>query len=144
MRRVCVTGFLALFSLALGACGEKVTDPLPFLQRVEVIQGDPSYSRVIQEILNRRGCAASACHGSSQKAGLDLRAGRSYASLVGVPSTQASVARVIPGNPVESYLMVKVEGRQSVGERMPKGWPPLDDIDLGNLRNWIAQGARAN
>ena len=144
MRRVCVLGFLALFPLALGACGEKVTDSLPFLERVEVIQGDPSYSRVIQEIFNRRGCAASACHGSTQKAGLDLRAGNSYASLVGVPSVQVSAARVIPGNPVESYLMVKVEGRQSVGERMPKGWPPLDDIDLGNLRNWIAQGAKAN
>jgi hypothetical protein len=144
MRRFCVLGFLTLFLLALGACGEEVTDPLPFLERVEVIQGDPSYARVIQEIFNRRGCAASACHGSTQKAGLDLRAGNSYTSLVGVPSTQVSAARVIPGNPVESYLMVKVEGRQSVGERMPKGWPPLDDIDLGNLRNWIAQGAKGN
>jgi hypothetical protein len=144
MRRLCALGFLTLLPLALGACGEEGTGPLPFLERVEVIQGDPSHARVIQEIFNRRGCAASACHGSTQKAGLDLRAGNSWASLVNVPSTQVSVARVIPGNPVDSYLMVKVEGRQSVGERMPKGWPPLDDIDLANLRNWIAQGAKGN
>jgi hypothetical protein len=144
MRRFWITGLLALSTVALGACGEKITGSLPVLERVEAIQGDPSFSWVIQEIFNRRGCAASACHGSSQKAGLDLRAGRSWASLVNVPSTQVSVARVIPGNVVDSYLMAKVEGRQSVGERMPKGWPPLDDIDMGNLRNWIAQGAKGN
>lgn len=144
MRRLWILGLFPLSAVALGACGEEVAGPLPVLERVEVIQGDPSFSRVIQEIFNRRGCAASACHGSSKKEGLDLRAGQAWASLVNVPATQTSAVRVIPGNPQDSYVVVKVEGRQSVGERMPLGWSALDTIDLANLRNWIAQGAKAN
>ncbi len=145
MRRLWMPGLICLLAIALGACGEEVAGPLPILERVEAIQGDPSFSRVIQEIFNRRGCAASACHGSKRRAGLDLRAGNARANLVDVPSTQTpAVARVIPRDLLQSYLMVKVEGRQTVGGQMPLDWPPLDDIDLGNLRNWIAQGAKAN
>jgi hypothetical protein len=144
MRSFRILGLLSLSAVALGACGEEVAGPLPVLERAEIIHADPSFSQVIQEIFNRRGCAASACHGSSRKAGLDLRAGKARASLVSVPSTQTSASRVIPGNAQDSYLIVKVEGRQSVGGRMPLGWPALDNIDLANLRNWIDQGAKGN
>lgn len=34
-----------------------------------------------------------------------------------------------------------LEGRQSVGARMPLNAPSLDDIDLTKIRNWIATGA---
>jgi hypothetical protein len=51
---------------------------------------------------------------------------------------------VIPGDPDGSYLMIKLEGRQSVGDRMPQTGSPLDSIDLTNLRNWISQGALNN
>jgi len=63
---------------------------------------------------------------------------------VNVAATQSGVARVIPGNANDSYLIVKVEGRQTVGERMPLGGSALDNIDLTNLKNWINQGAQNN
>jgi hypothetical protein len=105
---------------------------------------DPSFATVIQEIFNRRGCAAGSCHGSSQSAGLSLAAGSSYANLVNVASTQTGTLRVIPGNANGSYLIVKVEGRQTLGDRMPQGASALDNIDLTNLKNWINQGAKNN
>ena len=61
-----------------------------------------------------------------------------------VIATQSSVARVIPGNANASYIIVKVEGRQTVGQRMPLGGAALDNIDLTNLKNWINQGAKNN
>ncbi len=75
---------------------------------------------------------------------LDLRAEAAYSALVGVTATTEPIVRVIPGDPDNSYLVMKLEGRQSVGVRMPLGFAPLDDIDLTNIRNWIAQGAKNN
>ena len=109
-----------------------------------MIQADPSYASVIQNIFDRKGCTASSCHGSSQQAGLNLRSGSSYADLVGVEATQSTSDRVIPGDADGSYLVVKVEGRQTVGARMPLGGSNLDNIDLTNLKNWITQGAKNN
>lgn len=109
-----------------------------------VILADPSFSSVIQEILTRKGCTASSCHGSAQEAGLDLRTGNAYSNLVNVASTQTGVLRVIPGDATGSYIVIKVEGRQTVGERMPLSGSNLDNIDLTNLKNWINQGAKNN
>jgi hypothetical protein len=75
---------------------------------------------------------------------LDLRAGNSYGNLVSVASNQSGAFRVIPGNANGSYIIVKVEGRQSVGTRMPQTGSNLDNIDLTNLKNWINQGAKNN
>jgi hypothetical protein len=77
-------------------------------------------------------------------AGLDLRSGSSYGSLVDVRATSEPILRVSPGDPDGSYLVIKLEGRQSVGDRMPQTGAALDSIDLTNIRNWIAQGALNN
>jgi hypothetical protein len=105
---------------------------------------DPSFSSNIQEIFQRRGCTSAACHGAANSENLDLRAGASYNNLVNVRATQVGVDRVIPGNADVSYLVIKLEGRQTVGSRMPLGGTPLDQIDLTNIKNWINQGARNN
>ncbi len=39
---------------------------------------------------------------------------------------------------------MKLEGRQSVGDRSPQTGASLDRIDVTNVRNWIAQGALNN
>ncbi len=52
--------------------------------------------------------------------------------------------RVIAGDAQNSYLVKKLEGRQTVGARMPLNGAPLDNIDLTNIRNWIDQGAQNN
>lgn len=109
-----------------------------------VVKADPSYGGDIQEIWDRRGCTASQCHGSGQQGALDLRSGNSHASLVNVVATAENVLRVIPGNAEDSYLVIKLEGRQTVGDQMPQSMAPLDSIDLTNVRNWIDQGAENN
>ena len=109
-----------------------------------VIKADPSFSADIQEIFNRRGCTGSSCHGSAQSAGMDLRTGAAYLNLVNVNSTESGALRVAPGDAQNSYIVIKVEGRQSVGSRMPLNLPPLDNIDIQNIRNWINQGALDN
>ena len=109
------------------------------------VKDNPSFASDVQEIVNRRGCASGSCHGSSQSAGLDLRTGNSFASLVGVTSTQEpSRTRVVAGDADNSYLVIKLEGRQSVGARMPLGGTPLDNTDLTNIKNWINRGANNN
>lgn len=109
-----------------------------------VIKAAPSFANDIQEIFNRRGCTASSCHGSAQSAGLDLRSGSSYANLVGVDATSENEVRVLPGNADQSYLVIKLEGRQLVGARMPLVGAVLDNIDLTNIKNWINQNAVNN
>ncbi len=85
----------------------------------------------------------TACHaGASAPAGLRLDALSSYALLVGVASTEVpGLQRVNPGNPADSYLIQKLEGRAAVGARMPFGGPYLDDTTIAVIREWIAAGA---
>jgi hypothetical protein len=132
----------AAVCLALAACGDNGTGPED--DETRMIVDDPSFASVVQDIFDRRGCASGSCHGSAQAAGLDLRSGSSYGNLVNVTATQSAASRVIPGNAQDSYLIIKVEGRQTVGSRMPIGGAALDNIDLTNLKNWINQGAKNN
>ena len=52
--------------------------------------------------------------------------------------------RVIPANADSSYLVMKVEGTQPCGARMPLGDQPLDTIDMQNIRNWVTENALNN
>jgi hypothetical protein len=108
------------------------------------IKDNPSFANDIQEIFQRRGCTNAACHGAATAAGLNLQTGASYGNLVNVMATSESVVRVTPANADGSYLVIKLEGRQAVGARMPLGGQPLDQTDLTNIRNWITQGANNN
>jgi hypothetical protein len=144
MMRNLKLSFLVTGALALSGCGDGGTGPDGGNGDTRVIVADPSYADIVQEIFNRRGCSAGSCHGSARSAGLDLRSGSSYGNLVNVSATQVAVDRVIQGNANDSYLIVKVEGRQTVGQRMPLGAAALDNIDLTNLRNWVSQGAKNN
>ena len=72
-------------------------------------------------------CATSGCHaGANPSAGLDLSdADTSHAALVNMPSSQGTLL-VAPTLPDESYLVHKIEGAQTAGQRMPLGrmpWP---------------------
>lgn len=108
------------------------------------IKANPSFSNDIQEIFNRNGCAAAGCHGSAAAGNLDLRTGNSYAELVNVTAQGEEIVRVIPGDAEGSYLVIKIEGRQEFGSRMPLSGSALDNIDVTNIRNWIDNGAENN
>lgn len=108
------------------------------------IVADPSFSQHVWEVFQRRGCAASSCHGGGA-GGLSMSSATvAYEQLVGVPSTGTGEVRVIPSDAANSYLVKKLEGTQGAGSRMPLGMTPLDNIDLTNVKNWINQGAKNN
>ena len=98
----------------------------------------------IQTRLFTPSCAGH--HGPSMaEAGLDLSAGRSFANLVNVPSTQVELSLVTPGNAENSYLIHKMDGRPGiVGRQMPIGRLPFTAEEIAVIRRWIDAGARNN
>jgi len=83
------------------------------------------------------------CHaGASAPMGLRLDEQSSYGALVGVPSSEVpGLLRVEPGDPGNSYLVQKLEGRAAVGARMPLDLPALSDATIAVIRQWITVGA---
>lgn len=85
------------------------------------------------------------CHvGGAAPLGLRLDSeDNSFNFLVGVASIeQSTLQRVNPGNPDESYIVHKVEGRAGIGGgQMPLGLTPLSDDNIQLIRDWIANGA---
>ena len=140
--RTCLAGPLLVFVL-IGGCagnGEGLDEngrpigegPPP---------GDDDFT-VIQTTIFTPVCTA--CHSGAQAPqGLRLDEGNSYAMLVDVPSVEVpELRRVAPGEPDNSYLVQKIEGRAAVGERMPLGGPSLDTEQIDSIRQWIAAGAQ--
>lgn len=85
----------------------------------------------------------TACHtGGGAPQGLQLDAGVSASRLISVPVPRnTSLTRVIPGDPDHSFLINKLEGTQTIGERMPLNQTPLDPSTIAVIRQWIANGA---
>ena len=80
--------------------------------------------------------------GQAAQAGLDLSEGMSHANLVNVPSTQAALDLVEPGDAENSYLVHKLEGRPGiVRDRMPPIGDPLTEGEIAAIRDWINAGA---
>jgi hypothetical protein len=137
---------LALASLAVAGCDESlrdITGPTPDLA--------PTFTSIQNEIFNKSDAsgrlACIQCHnagGAPFTAGLNLTAGVSYASLVGVPSTtKPGAVRVIAGDPDNSYMIHKLEGAPDIaGVRMPRGNGPfLTEGQMRVIERWIALGA---
>ncbi len=108
-----------------------------------------------------RSCITDACHGRSGSGGLRLTsAALSHASLVDQPADQVpSVRLVAPGDPDNSYLVIKLDGsmrrvlptecmtspgRNPCGAQMPQLAAPLSQAERTLIRNWILGGALAN
>ncbi len=87
-------------------------------------------------------CTGGACHGGGA-GGLDMSSeAKAYANLVGVASTgKPGATRVIAGDPVTSYLVLKLEGAPNIaGQKMPLGGN-LPAADLQMVKDWITDGA---
>ena len=133
-------------SVAAAGCDESLSDvagPTPNLT--------PTFASIQRDIFEAADSsgrpACSACHnpngGAFRQVGLDLSTSGSYDSLVGVRSTQKGLPRVSPGDPENSYLIHKLEGRTDIiGNRMPNRGPYLSEGQLAILRRWIELGAR--
>jgi hypothetical protein len=134
-------------ALASVGCDERLSDvagPTPNLE--------PTLSSIQREIFNvsdstgRLACIQ--CHtdnGRAPAANLNLLEGRSYGQLVSRASGQkAGATLVIPGDPDNSYLVHKLDGRSDiVGQRMPRSNGPfLTEGQISIIRRWIELGAR--
>ena len=88
-------------------------------------------------------CAFSGCHsGGEPAAGLSLE-GDFAGRIVGVASEQRSGFLLVdPGNPDESYLLMKVrDDDEIISQQMPPGNPlPAEQVEI--IRAWIASGAK--
>jgi len=113
---------------------------------------DGTFALIQQQIFENRGCTASACHGESATAGLDLTPDNAYASLINVEANSGDYVRVFPGEQDLSLLYQKVAAKTEgfelgslpspiSGGAMPTGPDVLSDDDLGLLRVWIRGGA---
>lgn len=145
--------FLSVLVIAAGfaclGCDEKlssITGPTPDLS--------PSFASIQRNIFSatdpsgRLACVQ--CHTDQGRVptgpGLVLLEGRSYDQLVGRPSVGfAGAIRVIPGDPDNSYLIRKLEGRNIAGLRMPRNDGPfLTEGQILVIRQWILDGAPNN
>lgn len=88
-------------------------------------------------------CAVPGCHGGAgAQQGLRLDPGFAYGNLVNVASPRdPNLIRVIPGDPDNSFIVHKLEGTQTLGDRMPQGGPYLPQSTIDVMRQWIAGGA---
>ena len=141
-------GVLLVLGAASAGCDEKLEDltgPTPNLE--------PTLSSIQREIFDttdsagRQACTN--CHtdaGRTPSGGMTLRSGMAYTSLVGTPSTgKPGATRVIPGDPENSYIIHKLEGRTDiVGTRMPRGNSFLTEGQLLVIKRWIQLGAPNN
>jgi Planctomycete cytochrome C len=149
MRQRLLYGALAIvIMVVVAACDEKLSDltgPTPNLE--------PTFSSIQHEIFDTTDSsgrvACIQCHapigGRGAAGGLNLTSGASYAALVGASSLQKPGAiRVIPGEPDNSYLVHKLEGRSDIaGLRMPRTQGPfLTEGQMLVIKRWIALGAR--
>ena len=133
-----IVSLLVLLAYALFSCCS-ATDP----DDPDQVKEDPSFSQDIQPIF-AASCALSGCHNAAASAGLDLRRDQAYTNLVDVVSSQTSTLRVAPNSAQNSYLIIKLEGNQDTGSRMPLGASPLSMSQIQNIKNWINRGARNN
>src|SRR5436190_494133 len=108
-----------------------------------------TFAKDIQTKIFDSTCATSFCHGAgAASGGLDLSDGAAYANLVGVLATNeaakaANLNRVLPNDPADSFLLLKLEGTLAAGEGvpMPLVGGPLPASAIDTIRRWIAAGA---
>ena len=148
--RITLGGTALVLALALAGCDEKLSDltgPTPNLE--------PTFSSIQREIFETTDAsgrlACTNCHtnagGRNPSGGMNLASGVSYAAIVGVASTgKPGAVRVIPGDPENSYIIHKLEGRTTIaGVRMPRGNGPfLTDGQILVIKRWITNGAPNN
>ncbi len=136
-----IAGFLFAAGIGVWTCKSSSSTtpetPVP-------VKDDPSFSADIQPIFTAN-CALGGCHGGGAgQAGLLLSSGLAYANIVNVASTEdPAKKRVLPGDVANSYLVLKIEGNQTSGTRMPPAGPLAASV-IQNIKNWISKGAKNN
>lgn len=86
-----------------------------------------------------QGCSVSGCHvGPTPQMELDLRRDRFMMAVGRHAITRPDLQLIHPGQPDESYLVMKVEGADGIiGQRMPFDGEPLAEDDIATIREWV-------
>jgi hypothetical protein len=149
MKKVLIAFTIAAIALLLSGCkgsggysaGKTAGDP-PKTAAGSKQTAVAKFSEDVQPILTKR-CAHPSCHGAAKSAGLEMTSGVAYDNLVNVKSAEEpQFMRIKPGAPDSSYLVMKIEGKQQVGARMPLTGGYLDTNDIQMVRSWVEAGAK--
>ena len=137
-------------ALALAACGagsgeglDQNGQPLTGGGNAPPVSGlAPTLDSIQTNVFNVN-CAVPGCHGGAgAQQGLRLDPGFSAGNLIKVPSPRdPNLIRVVPGDPDASFLIQKLDGTQTLGDRMPDGGPYLTTATVNVIRQWIQNGA---
>jgi hypothetical protein len=150
LRSLCSASASVALLLALAACGGGGEDappsaPPPGPPPAAGLQ--PTFTSIQNNVFTPN-CAKSTCHtGAVAPFGLRLDPGFSYANLYMIASAEnASLFRVNPMDPDQSYVIQKLEGALGIiGNRMPADGPPyLQQATIDVIRQWIQNGALNN
>jgi hypothetical protein len=79
------------------------------------------------------------CHGGKKpKKNMRLEPGVWEKSIINVPSSERESLKIVdPGEPENSYLLMKIRGDRSIlGDQMPPGFP-LNNREIQIIRQWI-------
>ena len=133
---------LPLLLSLMAACGEMEPEEVT----VDVDTGtqlnlEPAFSSIYNGFA--QSCAFSSCHGEPnpmQGLSFDEDQESVHAHLLGPSNQQPEYNLVEPGNSDGSWLVMKLEGTATVGDRMPQG-NPLSQADIDAVRDWISAGA---
>ena len=132
---------LCVFALGLAAlgCTEKLVEPPP--PPPPTATGVPDS---IQAVFTAN-CAFDGCHGgTSPQRGMDLTdAVTSYEHIVGIAANEvATFERIAPGDSANSYIVMKLKDDSRIlGQPMPFGAFPMDQVLVSRIASWAQQGA---
>jgi hypothetical protein len=146
MKRIkCLVVLLAFVSAAHAAPDPSMCDTLPS----DPINPNVVFENDIQPIFTGGGAVTAectACHSPNSSGNLGLSPLVAHANLVNVNASQdPSIKRVLPFDAAGSLLFRKVNcANPGVGNRMPRGRPPLSLDQQRLIRDWINQGAIKN
>lgn len=109
-----------------------------------------SFALQIRPLINRSqgdpaGGGCRDCHDSTQPRhpGYDM-SGFDTSTLKSIRrgGNTSGLRILVAGDPTSSVMVMKLEGRQTTGVRMPKGETPWAAQDIATLRQWISEGAQ--
>jgi len=117
--------------------------------QITAVSTPPPAAPTLTQLKSSAFSVCGGCHtggGTSLPASMDLTPAHIYTSIVGVASVeQPTLNRVKPGDPNNSYVVLKLEGAAGItGARMPFGGPYLDQATIDQVRAWVTAGAQNN
>lgn len=110
------------------------------------VEPKPTFTRVTKEVITNTTCGGPLCHMSPAVAGFALGARDPlHATLVsqkagGPECATSGLERVVPGDPDNSLLYLKLVPNPPCGDQMPV-MSSLKDEQIELVRQWIAAGA---